>query len=91
MTRARVVWRIPDTIHEECPLPEPWFWQDEDTNVFAALRHPDGGPFAWLWVYQGELNVRFSDDRKDVPFPESEKEQALRYIYAQFLFNGPTT
>jgi len=86
MTRSRVVWRIPDSIHEECPLPEPWFWQDEDTNVFASLKNPDEGPFAWLWVYQDELVVRFMDDRKDVPFPEGEKEQALRYIYAQFLF-----
>ena len=86
MTRARVVWRIPDTIHEECPLPEPWYWQDEDTDVFAALKHPNEGPFAWLWVDDGFLSVRFLDDRKDVPFPKDEKEQALRYIYAQFLF-----
>jgi hypothetical protein len=91
MTRARVVWRIPQSVHDECPLPEPWFWQDEDTNVFAALKHPDEGPFAWLWDYQSELIVRFKDDRKYVPFPKGEKEQALRFMYAQFLFNGPTT
>ena len=86
MTRSRVIWRIPDIIHKECPLPEPWYWQDEDTNVFAALKNPDKGPFAWLWDYQGDVCVRFLDARKDVPFPEGEKEQALRYIYAQFLF-----
>lgn len=90
MTRARVIWAVPQSVHDECPLPEPWFWQDEDTDVFAALKHPDEGPFAWLWCYQSELIVRFKDDRKDVPFPKGEKEQALRYIYAQFLFARET-
>ena len=93
MTRARVVWRIPDTIHEECPLPEPWYWQDEDTDVFAALKNPDEGPFAWVSGFTNEDTVlaRFRDGDRDVVFPRNEKEQALRYIYAQFLFNGPTT
>lgn len=91
MTRARVTWAVPQSVHDECPLPEPWFWQDEDTNVFAALKHPDEGPFAWLWCHAGECAVKFRDDRKYVPFPEGEKEQALRYMYVQFLFNGPTT
>ena len=86
MTRVRVVWRILDIIYEECPLFESWYWQDEDMDVFAALKHPNEGPFAWLWVDDGFLSVRFLDDRKDVPFPKDEKEQALRYIYAQFLF-----
>lgn len=49
MTRARVVWAVPQSVHDECPLPEPWYWQDEDTDVFAALKHPDEGPFAWFW------------------------------------------
>jgi hypothetical protein len=86
MTRARVIWAVPQSVHDECPLPEPWFWQDEDTDVFAALKNPDEGPFAWLLVYEGDVVVRFLDDRKGVRFLEGEKEQALRYIYAQFLF-----
>ena len=91
MARTRIVWAVPQSIHDECPLPEPRYWQDEDTDVFAALKHPDEGPFAWLWCYEKEYVVKFMDDRKDVPFPKEEKEQALRYMYAQFIFNGPTT
>ena len=73
----------PDELKEEMPLPDGWCWQDESFALYAALKDKENNE-AYAWVRHNQIVWR--DDVENTDYVTIE--DAMRLIYAKFLFVG---
>jgi hypothetical protein len=70
----------PEHLKAEMPLPDKHRWVDETHSHYAGLRDENDNSFAWV----RRNNIVFWCPDATIPF--TNIEDAMRLIYAKFLF-----